>query len=160
MPANMTSPLQTHSFQMKPWMKKKKAEWWSYYCLGPRSHLSKEIKSYSWIWPTWPLEVREAFLYEFTANLPNVVRIFKWSRNWYKSNNFLNLFQLYKTEKGGGGAGNEKRQRAGKFLEDWLFLFHQNLLREKRWSVCYIIIWSWNVDQCFSLLMNLFHKEH
>ena len=51
MPANMTSPLQTHSFQMKPWMKKK-AEWWSYYCLGPRSHLSKEIKSYSWIWPT------------------------------------------------------------------------------------------------------------
>ena len=76
MPANMTSPLQTHSFQMKPWMKKK-AEWWSYYCLGPRSHLSKEIRSYSWIWPTCPLEVREAFLHEFTANLPNVVRIFR-----------------------------------------------------------------------------------
>ena len=140
--ANMTSPLQTHSFQIKPWMmKKKKAKWWSYYCLGPRSHLSKEIKSYSWIWPTCPLEVREAFLYELIASLPNVVHIFRWSRNWYKPNNFLNLFQLHKT-KGGGGecAGNEKRQRVGMFLKDWLFLFNQNLLRAKKWSFCYIII--------------------
>ena len=77
MPANMTSPLQTHSFKMKPWMKKK-AEWWSYYCLGPHSHLSKEIRSYSWIWPTCSLEVREEFLYELIANLPNVVCIFRW----------------------------------------------------------------------------------
>ena len=158
MPANMTSPLQTHSFKMKPWMKKK-AEWWSYYCLGPHSHLSKEIRSYSWIWPTCSLEVREEFLYELIANLPNVVCIFRWSRNWYKPNNFLNLFQLHlwggrgKGE-GGGVIGNEKRQRAGKFLEDWLFLFHQNLLRAKRWSFCYIIIWSWNVNQCFSIWMN------
>ena len=140
--ANMTSPLQTHSFQIKPWMmKKKKAKWWSYYCLGPHSHLSKEIKSYSWIWPTCPLEVREAFLYELIASLPNVVHIFRWSRNWYKPNNFLNLFQLHKTRgRGGECVGNEKRQRVGMFLKDWLFLFRQNLLRAKRWSFCYIII--------------------
>ena len=72
----MTSPLHNHSFQMKPWMKKK-VEWGSYYYLGPHSHLSEEIRSYSWIWSTYPLEVRKAFLYEFTANLPNVVRIFR-----------------------------------------------------------------------------------
>ena len=103
--ANMTSPLQTHSFQIKPWMKKKKkkAKWWSYYYLGPHSHHSKEIKSYSWIWPTCPLEVREAFLYELIASLPNVLHIFRWLRNWYKPNNFLNLFQLHKTRGRGGG---------------------------------------------------------
>ena len=48
--------------------------------LAPHSQLSKEIKSYSWVWLPCPLEVREVFLYEFIANLPSFLISLRWSK--------------------------------------------------------------------------------
>ena len=48
--------------------------------LAPHSHLSKEIRSYSWVWLPCPLEVREVFLYEFIANLPFFLCTLRWSK--------------------------------------------------------------------------------
>lgn len=49
--------------------------------LEPHSHLRKKIRIYCWVRLPGPLEVREAFLYEFIVNLPNVVCTFRWSKN-------------------------------------------------------------------------------
>ena len=121
--------------------------------LAPHSHLSEEIRSYSWVWPPCSLEVRGAFQYELSQS-SQFVCIFRWSRNWYKPNNFLNPFQLHKTRgRAGWGRGvvwcwMKERQRVSKYLEDWLFLFHQNL-NEKNGEVsvfCYHPMW--NLGQC------------
>ena len=69
---------------------------WHPHCKLTHFRFNEKTRSYSWVWLPCPLKVREAFLYEFIANLPNVTCIFRWLRNWYKPNNFLNLFQLHK----------------------------------------------------------------
>ena len=98
--------------------------------------ISARIRSYSWVRLLGPLEVKEAFLYEFIVNLPNVVCTFRWSRNQYKPNNLLNPFQLHLT------IGKMKqRQRASKYLEDTISVSSKPPWA-KRLSVCIMLLSS------------------
>ena len=124
--------MQTHSFPMIPWVKKK-ADWWIYYCLGTLFS-SQWGNQKLWLGSGCPVPLKLERC--FYMNLQPIFPMLCASSDDQETCNqktFQNFFSSIKQ------VCRMRKGLASKYLEDWLLLFHQNLLRAKGWSAFVIL---------------------